>query len=285
MKFLVLGCNGMAGHMISLYLKEQGNEVDGFAKTESKYVKTFIGDAQDTVFLKSIIEKGKYNAIINCIGILNQFAENNHDTAVFLNSYLPHFLATITENTNTQIIHISTDCVFSGKCGNYTETDFPDGETFYDRSKALGEIKNSKDVTLRMSIIGPDLKKTGIGLINWFMQQKEPVKGFKNAIWTGLTTLQLAKIIENVAKDKGYGLFNMVPNESISKYDLLVLFNQYLRKNKIKINSDEQYKINKSLKRTNHDFFKYLIPSYEQQIIELGEWMKFHSNLYPHYEL
>lgn len=285
MRFLVLGCNGMAGHMISLYLKEQGYEVDGFARAESKYVNTIVEDARNTELLKKTVISGGYRAVINCIGLLNKFAENDHEAAVYLNSYLPQLLAKITEGLDTQIIHVSTDCVFSGSRGGYVESDLPDGELFYDRSKALGELNNKKDVTFRMSIIGPDVNKEGIGLINWFMQQKGRVKGYKNAIWTGQTTLQLAKTIENAAIQRVHGLYNMVPDESISKYDMLVFFNKYLRKNAIEIVPEENFRIDKSLKRTNYELFSYKIPGYEQQIKELGKWMLEHKDIYPHYEL
>lgn len=285
MRFLILGCNGMAGHMISLYLKEQGYEVDGFARKESSFINTILGDARDTDLLRNIIEKGNYRAVINGIGILNKFAENDHEMAVFLNSYIPQFLAKITEASDTQIIHISTDCVFSGNRGGYIESDFPDGELFYDRSKALGELNNNKDVTFRMSIVGPDINKKGIGLINWFMQQKGRIIGYKNALWTGQTTLQLAKTIENAVIQRVYGLYNMVPEDKISKYDMLILFNQYLRSNPIEIDPEENFKIDKSLKRTNYELFRYKIPGYEQQVKELGEWMRKYKKWYPHYEL
>ena len=144
MKFLILGCNGMAGHTISLYLKEQGHNVLGFGKKKSMYVNSVVGDARDTEFLKNIITEGKFDSIINCIGILNEFANMNKSLAVFLNSYLPHFLTEVTANTDTQVIHMSTDCVFSGKRGQYTENNLRDGETFYDRSKALGELEDDK---------------------------------------------------------------------------------------------------------------------------------------------
>ena len=133
MKTLILGCNGMAGHMISVYLFEQGYEVEGFAREKSRFVKTIIGDARDTTFLKDTIERGEYRAVVNCIGLLSKFAENDHEAAVYLNSYLPQYLAKITDKTDAIVIHISTDCVFSGSRGGYTENDFPDGELFYDR--------------------------------------------------------------------------------------------------------------------------------------------------------
>lgn len=285
MNFLILGCNGMAGHMISLYLKEQGYDVEGFARRESRFIKTTVGDVRDMTLLRDTIMNGNYSAVVNCVGVLNKYAENDHEAAVFLNSYLPHFLAGITESIETQVIHISTDCVFSGSRGNYTEADFPDGELFYDRTKALGELINKKDVTFRMSIIGPDMNENGIGLINWFMQQEGRVRGYKNALWTGQTTLQLAKTIENAVIQGVHGLYNMVPENSISKHDMLLLFNKYLRSEPLEVLPEENFKIDKSLKRTNFEMFSYKIPDYEMQIIELGEWMRNHNKLYPHYKL
>lgn len=285
MKFLVLGCNGMAGHQISLYLQEQGHDVTGFALEKSQLLnKSIAGDATDFLALKEIIIKGKYDTIINCIGILNQFAENNHPLAVMLNSYLPHYVARIANEVCTQVIHMSTDCVFSGARGQYTENDFPDGTTFYDRSKALGELNDDNNITLRNSIVGPDINKNGIGLLNWFMQQNGEINGFTGAIWTGQTTLQLAKTMEAAARERATGLYNTVPNDYITKYDLLQLFNKYFRNNSLKVHPVEGVTANKSLKRTRFDF-SYEIPDYEKMIAEAAQWTFQHKNLYPHYEL
>ena len=117
MRFLILGCNGMAGHMIGLYLKEQGHEVEGFARTEAGYIDTIVGDARDLKLVKGTVQQGRYDAVVNGIGLLNQAAENDHEAAVLLNSYFPQLLAKITEEMETHIIHISTDCVFSGSRG------------------------------------------------------------------------------------------------------------------------------------------------------------------------
>jgi dTDP-4-dehydrorhamnose reductase len=282
MKFLVLGCNGMAGHTISLYLKEQGHDVMGFAQEKSKYVDSIIGDARDIDFMRDMITAGKYDTVINCIGILNQFAEQNKALATFLNSYFPHFLAEVTSGTDTQVIHMSTDCVFSGKKGSYTEDDFRDGETFYDRSKALGELEDDKNITLRNSIVGPDINPNGIGLMNWFMKQNAPVSGYTKAMWTGQTTLQLAKTMEAAAKERASGLYNSVPDHSISKYDLLRLFNKYLRNNAIQISPVEGINADKSLKRTRYEF-DYIIPDYEVMVVELADWVIKHKGMYPHY--
>lgn len=284
MKFLILGCNGMAGHTISLYLKERGHDVFGFDLKKSNIIESANGDARNTEFLKDLIVSGKYDSVINCIGILNQQAEDNKALASFLNGYFPHFLADVTQNTDTQIIHMSTDCVFSGMKGQYTEDDFADGRTFYDRSKALGELNDNKNITLRNSIIGPDINPNGIGLMNWFMQQKGEVNGFAKSLWTGQTTLQLAKTMEVAAAQKATGLYNTVPDTNISKYDLLCLLNKYLRNDSIKINMVDGICADKSLKRTKFDF-GYIIPDYETMVFEMAEWVKSHKQLYPHYDL
>ena len=285
MKFLVIGCNGMAGHLISIYLKEQGHIVNGLARQKSRFVNTIVSDATDFEMLKRTVNDGEYDAVINCVGLLNQFAENNHAKAVLINGYLPHFLADVTKGTETQIIQMSTDCVFSGKTGGYTENSVPDGELFYDKSKAMGELNDEKNITLRNSIVGPDIKPSGIGLLNWFMQQSGPVNGFTGAIWTGQTTLQLAKTIEVATKLKAHGLFNMVPATSINKYELLKLFNCEIRRKPIVINPSDKFIADKSLIRTNFESFDYQIPSYEIMVKELGEWMRQHKEIYPHYDI
>lgn len=275
----------MAGHIISLYLKEQGHDVTGFARSKSAFVPTIMGDASDVELLRGVIAAGKYDAVINAIGLLNQFAETNQADAAKLNGYLPHFLADVTEGTSTQVIHMSTDCVFSGKTGGYTEDSLPDGTTFYDRSKALGELNDSKNLTLRNSIVGPDIKASGIGLLNWFMQQPGPsVNGFTGAIWTGQTTLQLAKTMEAAAKQRAHGLVNAVPSTSITKYNLLKLFNHYLRGDELTINAIDGVTADKSLVRTNFEL-DYTIPDYDIMVEEMADWMKAHKELYPHYNL
>ncbi len=284
MRFLVLGCNGMAGHTISLYLKERGHSVLGFDRRLSQLVDSVTGDARDAAFIKELVGTNKFDTVINCIGILNQFAERDKAGAVYLNAYFPHYLAELTEGTDTQVIHMSTDCVFSGERGMYTEEDFKDGETFYDRSKALGELDDGKNLTLRNSIVGPDINPRGIGLLNWFMQQHDSVYGFTGAMWTGQTTLQLAKTMEAAAKEKAHGLYNTVPDHSISKCDLLKLFNQSIRKEPVEIIPQNKMAVDKSLKRTRWEF-GYRIPDYDQMVAELGDWMRAHRELYPHYQL
>ena len=285
MKILVLGCNGMAGHLISLYFKEQGHEVVGFARQQSALLDTtVVGDASDFPLIRKTIEEGDFDAVINCIGLLNQFAEENKAMAVLLNGYLPHWLTEITKDTTTRIIHMSTDCVFAGNDGPYYEDSFPNGVTFYDRSKAMGEINTNKDLTFRNSIVGPDIKPSGIGLFNWFMKQEGEVGGYTGAIWTGVTTYTLAKAMEQALKENLTGLYNLVNNESINKYDLLRLFNTCFRAGEVKINPNDKLQLDKSLRRKREDF-SYVVPSYEQQVKEMREWVDAHPSLYPHYNV
>ena len=282
MKILVLGCNGMLGHMVSLYFKEQGHEAIGFARKKSQYVDTIVGDAYNASLLKAILEQENFHAIINCIGILNNDAEENKSKAVYLNAFLPHYLCDITAQRATKVVHISTDCVFSGKRGQYTEYDYCDGETFYARSKALGEIRDNKNLTIRTSIVGPDLNPNGIGLLNWFMHQEDAVNGYVNVLWNGQTTLQLAKTIEQAIVSNLTGLHNIVPGMSISKFRLLILFNQYLRKNKIVISPNKNFMSDKTL-QTHCKLFN-TFPSYETMIQELAQWINDHKSMYDHYK-
>lgn len=285
MKILVLGCNGMAGHLISLYFKEQGHEVVGFARQQSELLdSTIVGDASDMPLIKKTLDEGNFDAVINCIGLLNQFAEQNKAMAVLLNGYLPHYLTEITKDTKTKVIHMSTDCVFAGNDGPYYEDTFPNGATFYDRSKAIGEINTEKDLTFRNSIVGPDIKPSGIGLFNWFMKQEGYVGGYTGAIWTGVTTYTLAKAMEQALKENLTGLYNLVNNESINKYDLLGLFNKYFRAGEVKINPNDKLQLDKSLRRKREDF-SFVVPSYEQQVKEMREWVDAHPSLYPHYNV
>lgn len=285
MKLLVMGANGMAGHMIAVYFMERGYQVTGFDRRLPTYCTQGLrGDAQDKDAVRDLVRNGGYTAVINCIGLLNQFAEDDKALAAYLNAYFPHFLADITKDLPTQVVHMSTDCVFSGKRGGYTEEDLRDGESFYDRSKALGELEDEKNITLRNSIVGPDINPQGIGLLNWFMTQTGEVNGYTRAVWTGQTTLQLAKTMEAAILQKASGLVNAVPQEPITKFNLLRLFSRHLCNNRITIHACEGTPVDKSLIRTRFTF-DYFIPDYEIMVRELAAWMRAHRSMYPHYSI
>ena len=283
MKILVLGASGMAGHTISLYFKDKGHDVYAYSRKRFLHCKNIIGDVFESEKFRSVLIDGKYDAVINCIGILNHDAENNPANAVYINSYLPHLIADILKSTQTKLIQMSTDCVFEGNSGPYLENSFCNGTTFYDRTKALGEIDDKKNVTFRNSIIGPDMNQNGIGLFNWFMKQTGSIRGYTGAIWTGVTTLTLAKAMEKAIEDDLCGLYNLVNNTSISKYDLLQLFNQTFVNNDIIIDQECSLQLDKSLRNTRDDFL-FDVPSYEQMVMEMKGWVDVHFKLYPHYK-
>lgn len=282
MKILVLGASGMAGHVVALYLHEVGHDVTALTRTHFPYLENIICDVTEFSKLEKLIMEHHYDIVINCVGILNKFAEDNPAKAILLNAYLPQFLATVTKNTNTKLIQMSTDCVFSGKDGKYRETSIPDGESYYDRTKALGEINDNKNITFRESIVGPDMHENGIGLFNWFMKQKKPIGGYTKAVWTGVTTLTLAKAMDIAIQENLVGLYNLVNNETITKYDLLKLFNKYFKKDGLIINKNPNFECNKSLVNTRKDF-SFTVPSYEVMVKEMYDWVRKHQDLYPHY--
>lgn len=282
-RILILGSIGMAGHTITLYFKERGYDVIAYSMYPFPYCDNIIGNAFENENFQSMLLENEYDAVINCIGLLNQTAEENHSKAVYLNSYLPHLIADTIKDKKTKLIQMSTDCVFAGNTGPYYEKSLRDGATFYDRSKALGEVEDDKNLTFRNSIIGPDMNENGIGLFNWFMKQNIIIKGFTGVLWTGVTTLTLAKAMEEAIEENLRGLYNLVNNASISKYDLLVLFNKYFRNNSLIIQKNDDLKLDKSLRNTRKDF-SFVVPSYEQMVQEMKEWVDTHPNLYPHYQ-
>jgi len=282
MKILVLGSIGMAGHIISLYFKEQGHDVTAYSMQPFPFCKNIIGNALNTEHLRETLLSDDYDSVINCIGILNQDADDNRSKAVYLNSFLPHFAVETLKERKAKFIQMSTDCVFRGNTGPYYEDSFCDGLTFYDRSKALGEVIDNKNLTFRNSIIGPDMNESGIGLFNWFMKQKGLIDGYSGAIWTGVTTLTLAKAMEHAISENLCGIYNLVNNESISKYQLMRLLNKYFKNNDLCINESNHLKIDKTLKCNRSDF-SFKVPSYEYMIMEMKEWIETHRSLYPNY--
>jgi len=280
---IVLGANGMAGHVITTGLRGDINNynVISVARSSSEIKPTIILDVSNFVGLKSLIDSSNPDVIINCIGLLNKTAENNPDQAILINSYLPHFLVSTCKNTKTKVIHISTDCVFSGEEGSYVESSFKNGIGYYAQSKALGELNNSKDLTFRTSIIGPELNQNGIGLFHWFANQNIGIKGYTNAFWTGVTTIELLNAIKVALNNDLVGLYHLVHSEKISKFDLLGLFNEVFGTG-LAIVKYGGYNIDKSLVNTRSDF-AFRVKGYKEMIIDMQKWINDHKELYTHY--
>ncbi|PKM92137.1 MAG: NAD(P)-dependent oxidoreductase [Euryarchaeota archaeon HGW-Euryarchaeota-1] len=255
MKVLILGHRGMAGHIIYAYMRRKGysaisaDELLGFEFDALKHLNE----------LGEKFEENPVDYVINCIGLLVKKCEENPIEAIKINSLFPHQLVKIADKIGAQIIHLSTDCYLD--------------DNVYGRSKRAGEINYSNHLTIRTSIIGPELKKDGTGLFEWFMRQKGEIKGYTNVMWGGVTTLELAKFIGWYIEkeDKLFGIRNLRSSQSISKYDLLNLIKKIYKKD-IKINRFDEIKEDKTEK---NDFLEYKIPTYEQMIKEM---LKFQNN-------
>jgi dTDP-4-dehydrorhamnose reductase len=275
----VLGATGMAGHVIALFLEENGYDVYRMSRDITPSAKSAQIDASNFTLLTDWLDKIKPDIIINAIGILPKEADARPDLAILLNSYLPRLLEQHYRNSLAKIIHLSTDCVFSGASGGYIETSPTDGVSIYDRSKALGEIINDKDLTFRMSIIGPDMNFNGVGLFNWFMKQHGRIHGYTRAIWNGVTTIELSKAINEGIKHNLTGLYHLIPQGNISKYALLCLFKEEFGKMDVEIIPYEQLVVDKTLINTRTDF-DCRIPTYPEMIHEMASWINEHKRLY-----
>lgn len=283
MRVLVLGASGMAGHVVTLYLRQHGHSVDTVAAKNKLDEATHLLDVADTPVFNNFLDANKYDVIVNCVALLVKPSEERKDLAVLLNSHLPHFLETYYQDTPTRIIHISTDGVFSGKNAPYREDSLRDGESFYGRSKALGEINNIKDLTFRLSIIGPDLQTDGPGLLNWFINQTGELSGYTNSLWSGITTLELAKAINAALEQNVTGIYHLAAQSSISKFDLLQLLKGVFERQDISIKPVKGQASNMSLTNTRNDF-KFQLPAYKTMVKDMKDWMDGHAGLYKHYE-
>ena len=284
-KVLILGSSGMIGHMIYHFVK-QTNKYDVFDLAGSRKIgaKTIIIDAQDFDKIKIYIEKIKPDFIINCIGILISESQRNIKKSIYLNALFPHLLNDLSFKLNFKLIHISTDCVFSGKKNEcYTEFDEKDGLGNYSRTKGLGEIINNKNLTLRTSVIGPELKSHGEELFNWFMLQEKPINGYTNAFWSGISTLELAKAVLWAIENNITGLYNLTNGKKISKYELLLIINKFSSK-KLTINPFDTLFSDKSFCDTRKEI-NYEIPSYEIMVQKIIKNIIDNSILYPHYKI
>ena len=284
-KVLVLGSTGLIGHQVFNHLQSIGKyELHNFSYRKKLCDDTILLDARnEEKYLKKIKDVSP-DFIINCVGILINGANKNIENAVFLNSYVPHRLARLADDINAKLIHISTDCVFSGdKDTAYTEDDSKDGSGIYAKTKGLGEVINANHLTLRTSVVGPELKSNGEELFHWFMSQTGNIQGYTKSIWSGITTIELAKAVEWSIREGITGLYHLTNNTSISKYDLIILFRKHTGKH-ISISAVDGKKNNKSFTDTRN-LLDYKIPSYDQMISDMVESIRVNNSLYSHYDI
>ena len=284
-KVLVLGSAGLIGHQVYNYLKDSDNyELHNISYQNKIQDDTVLLDARnEQVFIDKITSiSPKY--IVNCIGILIDGSNADPENSIFLNSYMPHRLTRLADKINAKLIHISTDCVFSGdKKEPYIETDEKDGGGVYAKTKGLGEVVSDKHLTLRTSVVGPELKNDGEELFHWFMGQSGEIPGYTKAIWSGVTTTELAKAVKWSIDHHITGLYHVTNNSSISKYDLLQLFQKYTKKD-INIKPFSGKDANKSFIDTRL-LMDYKIPSYDQMIFDMVSLIADNRPLYSQYKV
>jgi dTDP-4-dehydrorhamnose reductase len=282
-KVLILGSSGMAGHKLLLSLSSvPGLLVRGTARTLDGLPSAFVEkarplvdlgiDANDLEGLGRYLDKAKPDVVVNCIGLIKQLPIANETLpAISINALFPHQLAHACKRINARLIHISTDCVFSGRKGGYTEDDASDAEDLYGKTKFLGEVSYPHCLTLRTSIIGHELKGK-YGLVEWFLQQTAKVRGFTRAIYTGFPTTELARIIgEFVLPRPDLSGLYQVSSEPISKYELLkIVAAKYGRNIDIEPNAD--FLCDRSLDSSRfRKAAAYVPPSWEQMMQRMHE--------------
>ena len=274
MNILVLGSNGMIGRAIFSFINKNDKfNVTGSVKTLTNNNKLVVINALDLNNVEVEIKKSMPDIVINCIGITKHVIKNYSKTTVkLINSEFPFQLKKISDIYNFRVIHISTDCVFLGNKGNYVEQDKPDAIDFYGKTKAKGEIINCKNIlTIRTSTIGHEFN-TKHGLLEWFLMQEECL-GYNNALFSGLTTIELAKIINDliIPNRELCGIYHISGN-TISKFDLLKIINEiYITNIVLKKNSkvviDRSLNSNKFKKQTGYFPLKW-----KDQILEMKDY-------------
>ncbi len=259
----------MLGHVVlNRFLSLEKYHVYDISSSRQMSPNTIICDVKNINRVEEIITEINPDYIINCIGVLISESIKNPSNAIFINAYFPHKLKEYSDKINAKLIHISTDCVFDGTKGNYSEEDKKTAQDTYGMSKSLGEIINNKDLTLRTSIIGPEIKENGEGLLHWLLNQNGEINGYSKSIWGGVTTLKLAEIIELAIKNDFTGLIHVTNGVKISKYDLLNLIIDVFNLEHINVLKTEGKISDKSLSTTRNEL-KEKVPSYREMIEEL----------------
>lgn len=281
MRILILGGNGMLGHQLLKYLGEN-NEVRVTLRQDLHVYAEYNLFNEDNAYcgvevtdydrINEIISGFLPEAVINAVGIIKQrHSSNDRETSIELNALFPHKLAKLCHLSGSRLVHMSTDCVFSGEKGNYNEDDPSDAEDVYGKTKFLGEVDKKGVITLRSSIIGRELFRKA-SLLEWFLSQKKRVTGFKKAIFSGLTTIEMSRVIERVLVDypDKYGIYH-VSSSPISKYELLKLINSAFNKQLI-IEEEDKFICDRSLNSGKfRSEFKYSPPTWQSMIEEVSK--------------
>jgi len=285
MRVLILGGTGMLGHQLYRHMSSRFSNTYATIRHIAEKSAAFLGgcnnsriidsiDALDFTVLTGVLRFVKPDIILNCVGITKRRIEvDDALITIELNALLPHRLVKWGRCNSAKVINFSTDCVFDGMTGNYADNSNSNAKDLYGKTKALGEISGVNALTLRSSFIGTELND-GTELLEWLLSQTGVVKGFKNAIYTGLTTLELSRVVEMLITHhpNANGIYN-ISSKPISKYALLTQISDKLNLN-IEVIPDETVKCDRSLNSSKFNMqFRYTPPSWETMLSELSEYI------------
>ena len=280
MRLLILGGSGMLGHQLLKHFQNRYDVRVTLRQSMDAYNKHHLFNTKNSYFdidvrrdadLLSVFSDYKPHVVMNAVGMVKQREQGKEAMASLeINALLPHRLISFCKALKMRLIHISTDCVFSGRKGQYVENDCSDAEDIYGRTKYLGEVNTPFSITLRTSLIGLELSRQG-SLIEWFMNQQGKIKGFQRAIYTGLTTCEMSRVIEKIIFHHPVlsGIWH-VASHSINKYNLLTLLAKLLDRQDIDIEIDDQFFCDRSLKAyAFNQETGYEAPSWDMMLSEL----------------
>ena len=289
MRVLILGGTGMLGHRLWINLQKEhevwvtvrgeGNPFPNVPQFPSDHIVHRV-DGQTSDDVIGALAKVHPELVINCIGLIKQMEHADDPLpALSMNALLPHRVAAICSAVGSRFVHISTDCVFSGRRGHYAESDPSDAEDVYGRTKFLGEVQGPHAVTLRTSIIGQEIKNR-LGLVEWFLAQSGTIQGYRKAMYSGFTTDELSRIIlQHVIPDPGLRGVYQVSSEPISKYDLLLLAKQAYAK-EIEILPEDRFVCDRTLDSTRfRRAAGYVPPSWAEMIRGMASDAAFYDRL------
>ena len=270
-RIIIFGSNGMLGKTMFEYFSEKGFQVVGLTRKDIDL--SNITESNLTSFLKNDIKIEGADVIINCAGVIKQRKNVNDKDFISVNSLFPHLLESSSKNVGAKFIHITTDCVYSGKKGDYNENDLSDVNDVYGCSKYLGEPKNS--TVIRTSMIGEE-EYNKLSLLEWVRSNKNgKINGFSNHFWNGLTCLQLSKVVEKIIIENNFWIgIRHIFSRPVTKYELVSIINEIYNLNIDITKVEAAEKIDRTLSSIH--VLNFNIPSIYKQVEETKE---FHENI------
>ncbi len=280
---LVIGSGGMVGHMVAQYLIEKKYNIFDISAKRKFRPETINMNVLDFERLSEFLDLHNFDVVINCAALLVKASDERKAEAVLLNSYFPHFLEDYYRNSETYIIQISTGGVYSGNSTDfYFESSVCDALSFYGKSKLLGELDDSRNLTIRSDFWGPDISDSGSSLFNWIMHVEGTVTGFGKYIFNGISSLALAEFIDSAIQNRYCGICNLYSQNHISKADFIRLACDTFEKSNLTI-KEESSTVKSFLLKSERNNINFLPRTFAEQMVEIKHWIFSHKSSYEHY--